>query len=42
MEAELLAIDGVYKTADEMDPALQGRPVQVWLNGDELVMAALD
>jgi len=42
LEAELLAIDGVYKTADEMDPALQGRPVQVWLDGDELAMAALD
>ena len=42
LEAELLAIDGVYKTADEMDPALQGRAVQVWLNGDELAIAALD
>lgn len=42
LEAELLAIDGVYKTADEMDPALQGRAVQVWLDGDELAMAALD
>ena len=42
LEAELLAIDGVYKTADEMDPALQGRPVQVWLDGDELAIAALD
>lgn len=42
LEAELLAIDGVYKTADEMDPALMGRAVQVWLDGDELAMAALD
>ncbi len=42
LEAELLAIDGVYKTADEMDPALQGRPVQVWMDGDELAIAALD
>ncbi|MGI4941433.1 MAG: septum site-determining protein MinC [Janthinobacterium lividum] len=42
LEAELLAIDGVYKTADEMDPALQGRAVQVWLDGDELAIAALD
>ena len=42
LEAELLAIDGVYKTADEMDPALQGRAVQVWLKGDELEIAALD
>lgn len=42
LKAELLAIDGVYKTADEMDPALQDRAVQVWLNGDELAIAALD
>lgn len=42
LEAELLAIDGVYKTADEMDPALMGRAVQVWLDGDEIAMAALD
>jgi len=42
LEAELLAIDGVYKTADEMDPALQGRAVQVRLDGDELAISALD
>ena len=42
LEAELLAIDGVYKTADEIPPALQGRAVQAWLEGDELKIAALD
>jgi septum site-determining protein MinC len=42
LEAELLAIDGVYKTADEMDPALQGRAVQAWLEGDALALAPLD
>lgn len=42
LQAELLAIDGVYKTADEIDPALQGRAVQVWLEGEELRVAALD
>jgi septum site-determining protein MinC len=42
LEAELLAIDGVYKTADEMDPALQGKAVQVRLDGDELAISALD
>ncbi|GAC1338520.1 MAG: septum site-determining protein MinC [Acetobacteraceae bacterium] len=42
LEAELLAIDGVYMTADEMDPALQGRAVQAWLEGDALSIAALD
>lgn len=42
LQAELLAIDGVYKTADEVPAALQGRPVQAWLDGDELMVAALD
>lgn len=42
LEAELLAIDGVYKTADEIPKALQGRAVQAWLEGDELKVAALD
>lgn len=42
LEAELLAIDGVYKTADEIPPALQGRAVQAWLDGEELKVAALD
>ena len=42
LEAELVAIDGVYRTADDMDAALRGRPVQAWLNGDTVVMAAMD
>ncbi len=42
LEAELLAIDGVYRTAEEIDPALQGRAVQAWLDGDQLRVAALD
>jgi len=42
LDAELLAIDGVYRTADEIDPALQGRGVQAWLEGDQLRVAALD
>jgi septum site-determining protein MinC len=41
MEAELLAIDGVYKTADDMDQTLRNRAVQAWLQGDTLMMAAL-
>ena len=27
-EAELVSIDGFYKTADQMDPALRGQPVE--------------
>ena len=41
-EAELLAIDGLYKTADEMQKDLRGRPVQARLDGDAIVTAALD
>ena len=42
LEAELVAIDGVYRTADDMDAALRGRAVQAWLDGGSIVMAALD
>jgi septum site-determining protein MinC len=42
LEAELLAIDGMYRTADDMDPALRGRPVQAWLDGSVMMIAALD
>ena len=42
IEAELLAIDGYYRTADELDPALRGRRAQAWLEGDGLKIAALD
>jgi len=41
-EAELVAIDGLYKTADEMAKDLRGRPVQARLDGDAIVTAALD
>ena len=42
IEAELLAIDGRYRTADEIDPALRGRPTQVWLDGDKMMLTALN
>jgi septum site-determining protein MinC len=42
IEAELLAIDGLYKTADDIDPSLRSRPVQAWLEGDALRLAAFD
>ena len=41
LEAELLAIEGVYRTADEMDTAMQGRAVQAWLEDGDLRLAAL-
>lgn len=41
LEAELIAIDGLYRTADEMESQFRGRPVQAWLEGETMAMAAL-
>ncbi|MBA3520170.1 MAG: septum site-determining protein MinC [Rhizobiales bacterium] len=41
LEAELLAIDGLYKTADTWDSDYRGRPVQTWLDGNAIRMTAL-
>jgi septum site-determining protein MinC len=41
LEAELLAIDGLYRTADEMPAALRGAPAQAWLDGNVMQMAVL-
>lgn len=41
LEAELLAIDGLYKTADDIEPHLHGRAVQLWLEGDAIIAEAL-
>jgi len=40
--AELVAIAGHYKVLDDIPRELRGRPVQVWLDGDQLMLAALD
>ncbi|MDD2876010.1 MAG: septum site-determining protein MinC [Acidiphilium sp.] len=42
LAAELLAIDGLYRTADHWGDGLQGRAVQIWLDDKELRLAALD
>lgn len=42
MEAELIAIDGVYQTADDMPADLIGKAAQAWLDGDRMKMTALD
>ena len=41
IEAELLAIDGLYKTADDIEPELRGRPIQAWLDGNTIRVVAL-
>jgi len=42
VEAELLAIDGYYRTADDMEPSLRSRPIQAWLQGDVMLIAPLN
>lgn len=42
IEAELLAIDGFYQTADDIDAALRGRPAQAWLQGNSMRITALN
>jgi septum site-determining protein MinC len=41
-EAELVSIDGYYRTAEEMDASLRSRPAQCWLENRVLSIAALD
>lgn len=41
LEAELVAIDGYYKTAEDLDPAMRGKAVQLWLEGDSFKLATL-
>jgi septum site-determining protein MinC len=42
LEAELLAIDGLYKTAEDMDRKLRGQSVQFWLDGDAIKAETLN
>lgn len=41
MRAELLAIDGYYMTAEDIDPRLSGSPSQAMLNNDTIVVQPL-
>jgi septum site-determining protein MinC len=42
VEAELLAIDSYYKTADDIEDSLRQRPAQAWLEGRTLKISALN
>ena len=42
LEAELLAIDGYYRTAEDLDAKLRSKPVQAWLAGETLMIAGMD
>ena len=41
IEAELLAINGYYHTAEEIDVALRNRPAQAWLEGTSIKITPL-
>jgi septum site-determining protein MinC len=42
LEAELLAIDGYYRAADDIAPALRSRPAQAWLDDRAVSVAEID
>jgi septum site-determining protein MinC len=42
IEAELLAIDGYYQTAEQIDAALRGKPAQARLDGNTMTIAPLN
>ena len=41
LQAELLAIDGFYLTADDMDPDVLGGPAMARLEGDQLTITSM-
>lgn len=41
-EAELLAVDGWYRTADDMEPSSRGKAIQAFLDNDVIWVSALD
>jgi septum site-determining protein MinC len=41
LEAELVSIDGYYKTAEDLEPGLRGKPVQFWLDGETFRVGSL-
>lgn len=36
-ESELIAIDGIYKMAEDMNADLRGKAVQLWLDGEAII-----
>jgi len=41
-EAELVAVDGWYRTADDMEASTRGKPIQVYLDNGVVWIAALN
>lgn len=42
LEAELLAIDGYYRAADDISATLRGRPAQAWLHDTAVKVAEIE
>jgi septum site-determining protein MinC len=42
LDAELIAIDGHYIVADDVEPHLRKAPIQAWLEGDELKIITMN
>jgi septum site-determining protein MinC len=42
IEAELLAIDGYYRTAEDINTDLRNRPIQAWLDGNIMRITPLN
>src|SRR5580698_3166666 len=42
IEAELLAIDGYYQTAEDISATLRNRPAQAWLDGNVMKISPLN
>jgi len=42
IEAELLATDGFYRTAEDLEPSLRSRPIQAWLQDNVMFIAPLN
>jgi septum site-determining protein MinC len=42
LDAELIASDGHYIVADEVEPHLRKAPIQAWLEGDELKIITMN
>lgn len=41
LEAELVSVAGIYKPLEEIPADLKGKPAQIWLDGDKLVIEAM-
>lgn len=41
LDAELIAIDGFYRTAEDMEPDFRGKAVQIWLEDEAIKVGTL-